>query len=80
MRITPLEIRQKNFEKKLRGYDKDEVNAFLQTMSAEWERMVDENKELKIKLDQSEKEVFWLLIKMYRKLIHVYQQLVKVSV
>ncbi|MEY4931055.1 MAG: DivIVA protein, partial [Bacteroidota bacterium] len=27
MKITPLEIRQKAFEKVLRGYDKDEVNA-----------------------------------------------------
>ena len=57
MKITPLEIRQKNFEKKLRGYDKDEVTAFLTSLSNEWERVLDENKELKIKLDQSEKEV-----------------------
>ncbi|RED92642.1 DivIVA domain-containing protein [Marinoscillum furvescens] len=57
MKITPLEIRQKNFEKKLRGYDKDEVNAFLLSLSNEWERVLDENKELRIKLDQAEKEV-----------------------
>ena len=52
MKITPLEIRQKTFEKKLRGFDKDEVNAFLLSMSNEWERILDENKELRIKLDQ----------------------------
>ena len=57
MKITPLEIRQKTFEKKLRGYDKDEVNAFLLSMSNEWERLLDENKELRIKLEQAEKEV-----------------------
>lgn len=57
MKITPLEIRQKNFEKKLRGYDKDEVNAFLLSLSNEWERVLDENKELRIKLDQAQKEV-----------------------
>ncbi len=57
MKITPLEIRQKSFEKKLRGYDKDEVNAFLLSLSNEWERALDENKELKIKLDQATKEV-----------------------
>jgi len=57
MRITPLEIRQKEFEKKLRGYDKDEVTAFLTSLSNEWERIVDEKKELSIKLEQSEKEV-----------------------
>lgn len=57
MKITPLEIRQKNFEKKLRGYDKDEVSAFLLSLSNEWERVLDENKENRIKLDQAEKEV-----------------------
>ena len=47
MKITPIEIRQKVFEKKLRGYDKDEVQAFLQSLSNEWERVLDENKEYK---------------------------------
>lgn len=57
MKITPLEIRQKSFEKKLRGFDKDEVNAFLQSLSQEWERIQDENKELRINLDASKREV-----------------------
>jgi len=57
MKITPIEIRQKNFEKQLRGYDKDEVTAFLMSLSNEWERMLDDQKELRIKLEQSEKEV-----------------------
>ena len=57
MKITPLEIRQKEFEKKLRGYDKDEVAAFLASLSNEWERVLDENKELTIKLQQLEKEI-----------------------
>lgn len=57
MKITPLEIRQQEFEKKLRGYDKDEVNAFLLSLSNEWERVLDDNKELSIKLKQAEKEV-----------------------
>ncbi|MEQ8924835.1 MAG: DivIVA domain-containing protein [Fulvivirga sp.] len=57
MKITPLEIRQKTFEKAFRGLDKDEVMAFLATLSTEWEKMQDENKELKIKLESSEKEV-----------------------
>ncbi|MBX2946480.1 MAG: DivIVA domain-containing protein [Cyclobacteriaceae bacterium] len=57
MKITPLEIRQKTFEKHFRGYDKDEVNAFLLTLSSEWERLVDEGKELRIKLEAAEREV-----------------------
>lgn len=57
MRITPIEIRQKTFEKNFRGYEKDEVNAFLITLSQEWERISDENKELRIKLEGTEREV-----------------------
>jgi cell division initiation protein len=57
MRITPLDIRQKSFEKNFRGYEKDEVNAFLLTLSQEWERVLDENKEARIKLEATEREV-----------------------
>jgi cell division initiation protein len=60
MRVTPLEIRQKTFEKHFRGYDKDEVNAFLLTLSQEWERAMAENKELRIKLETTEREVLKL--------------------
>jgi cell division initiation protein len=57
MKITPLEIRQKTFEKTLRGYDKDEVNGFLLTLSQEWERNQDELKEIRLKMEASEREV-----------------------
>jgi len=57
MKITPLEIRQKSFEKIFRGYDKDEVNAFLQILSEEWEKMQSEKKELAIKLEGAEREI-----------------------
>ena len=57
MRITPLEIRQKTFEKNFRGYEKEEVQAFLITLSQEWERVLDENKELKFKFEATEKEI-----------------------
>lgn len=57
MKITPLEIRQKTFERNLRGYDKDEVNAFLGTLSQEWEKLLDELKEVRFRLENSEREV-----------------------
>ncbi len=57
MKITPLEIRQKAFERVLRGYDKDEVNAYLQSLSQEWERTLDEVKEVRIKYEATEREV-----------------------
>lgn len=57
MKITPLEIRQKEFEKNFRGYDKDEVNAFLQTLSQEWERAMEDNRDMRFKLETTQKEV-----------------------
>lgn len=57
MNITPLEIRQKEFEKGFRGYDKDEVAAFLNSLSIEWERLNDKSKELQYKLESAENEV-----------------------
>lgn len=57
MKVTPLDIRQKSFEKVLRGYDKDEVTAFLLSLSQEWERVQDETKEMRIKLEATEREV-----------------------
>lgn len=57
MNITPLEIRQKEFEKNFRGFDKDEVKAFLNSLSIEWEKLNDENKELKYRLESAQEEV-----------------------
>ncbi len=57
IKITPIEIRQKTFEKVFRGYDKDEVLAFLQILSSEWEKTMDEKKELVIKYEHAEKEI-----------------------
>ncbi len=60
MKVTPIEIRQKSFEKVFRGYDKDEVDAFLLSLSQEWERMMDEQKEYRYKFELAEKEVIKL--------------------
>ncbi len=57
MKITALDIRQKTFEKAFRGLDKDEVQAFLQTVSQQWERMGDENRELRLKLEHATQDV-----------------------
>lgn len=57
MKITPIEIRQKEFQKAFRGIDKDEVSAFLFSLSQEWERVLDESKELRLRLETSEREL-----------------------
>lgn len=57
MKITPIDIRQKTFEKKtFGGIDKDEVSAFLNTISQAWEKLLDENKDLRARLEAAEKD------------------------
>lgn len=51
--ITPIEIRQHTFKKSLRGYDKEEVQGFLNTISLEWEKVLDELKKTKIELEKT---------------------------
>lgn len=51
MKLTALEVKQQKFEKSLRGYDTDEVHAFLNLMSNEWEHLVSRNRELEQQLD-----------------------------
>jgi len=57
MKITPIEIRKKSFEKVFRGYEKEEVDAFLNTLSFEWEKLLEESRQHKKKHENAEKEV-----------------------
>ncbi len=47
MRLTPLEIRQHQFTTRLRGLDASEVQAFLETVVADFEDVVRENAQLR---------------------------------
>jgi cell division initiation protein len=60
MKITPIEIRQKEFVKAFRGYEKEEVDIFLQALSKEWERVMEENRDMTKKAEAAEKEVIRL--------------------
>ena len=58
MNITPTDIKTRNFTRSLRGYDAEEVKAFLDKLAAEVEEMMNENgtlteeiNELKTSLD-----------------------------
>lgn len=44
MNIEPNEIKKKDFRKSLRGYDTAEVDAFLETISMHYEKLLSENK------------------------------------
>lgn len=57
MRITPLEIRQHTFDKSFRGYDTESVDAFLLSLSQEWERVSEDCRQSKQQLEVAEKEI-----------------------
>jgi cell division initiation protein len=55
--ITPIEIRQKSFERRFRGYNPDEVNAFLHALAHAWEKLTVRLGEVESTLEDSRKEV-----------------------
>lgn len=51
MGITPLDIHNKEFPRKIRGYDPDAVDEFLDQVIREFESLIKENGRLKEQLD-----------------------------
>jgi cell division initiation protein len=50
MKLTPLDIRQAVFGSSLRGYDRKEVDLFMEALAQEFESMIRENTELRERL------------------------------
>lgn len=69
MRITPLDIQQKVFPMKFRGFDVEEVYAFLEVVREEMEDLLRENASLKEQAQRSENQ-----IKEYRDMETTLQQ------
>lgn len=46
MNLIPKDIKKRDFKKSLRGYDVDEVDAFLETVSSHYEKLLIDNKNL----------------------------------
>jgi cell division initiation protein len=57
MRITPLDIIQKQFTPGKRGYDSDEVRAFLESVRESMEELLKENQRLKDLVATRDREV-----------------------
>jgi cell division initiation protein len=57
MRITPLDIQQKQFPMKLRGFDVEEVYAFLEVIREEMEDLLRENASLKENIQRLENQI-----------------------
>jgi cell division initiation protein len=50
MRLTPLDIREQQFRRVMRGMDPEEVGAFLGSVASEFESLLAENKEMRQRL------------------------------
>ena len=57
MRITPLDIQQKQFKVKFRGFDMEEVYSFLEIIREELEEILKENSILKEKITLLENQL-----------------------
>jgi cell division initiation protein len=57
MKITPLDIQQRGFRTKLRGYHREEVDRFLDQLTQEFETLIKENNALRQRLSDLESEM-----------------------
>lgn len=55
--LTPLDIENKKFSKKLNGYSVDEVDDFLDQVTLEYEKLYKENNEYKERVEQAAKDL-----------------------
>ncbi len=57
MKLTPLDIQQQQFRTALWGFDSKEVDAFLELIAGEFERLVRENNAVRDQLRQRESDI-----------------------
>ena len=57
MAIKPIDITNKSFNSKFKGYDKDEVDDFLDQIALDVEKLVSENREFEKKAKQAEEKL-----------------------
>ena len=57
MRITPLDIQQKQFPAKFRGFDEEEVDSFLEIVREEMEELLRDNASLREESKRLEKQL-----------------------
>lgn len=57
MRLSPISIKNQDFGKKMRGFDPEDVIAFLEKVADEFEDLIKENESLKKLLDSAEEKL-----------------------
>ena len=72
--LTPMEIHSKEFKKSFRGYDDAEVDAFLDQVVGDFERLIKENENLQNRVSSMEKE-----LEQYRRLEHDLQDTITIA-
>lgn len=55
--LTPLDLENKRFSKKINGYSVDEVDDFLDQVTLEFSKLYKENNEYKAQVEQSKKDL-----------------------
>ncbi|MFH1984993.1 MAG: DivIVA domain-containing protein [Pseudomonadota bacterium] len=56
MKLTPLDIQQQQFPVRFRGFDVQEVDAFLEEMAAAFESLITENRRLEGEFERQKQE------------------------
>lgn len=54
MNITPIDIQQAGFKVRLRGYDRQEVDSFLDMLTEDFETLIKQNTSMKEKIEELE--------------------------
>ncbi len=54
MKLTPLDIRKQDFSRGFRGFEEDEVRAFLETLADQWQDVADESRRLEERIRELE--------------------------
>lgn len=57
MKVTPLDIRRKEFKRSMRGYSDEEVDIFLDDVADEFERLFQENIEFQDRIQRLEEQL-----------------------
>ena len=57
MKLTPLDIRHKEFRRAMRGYSDEEVDVFLDEIADEFERLFQENIDAQERIQRLEEQL-----------------------
>ena len=57
MNLSPVLIKTQEFEKSMRGYNPEEVQAFLAKVSSEFEELINQNEDLNNEVEKLKSEI-----------------------